>query len=310
MSPKRAIGLEVGGGRYRLERFLAEGGMGEVYQGVERSTGIPVAIKLLKAIHSADHEWCTRFQREATVAVAIDSEHVAKVLGVGKTRDQRRWIAFELLRGESLEQRLSREPRQPLTNVTWLVEHMLRGLAAAHAAGVIHRDIKPGNLFVEEHQQRLKILDFGIAKRLPTDRAVSSALTSFKTLLGTPSYMSPEQFIDPAHVDARTDLYSVGLVVFRMLTGRLPFVHRDPLQVLALKQTERLPSLTSATGFRWAKELDAWLGQMVTWEPEARFGSATAALNAWLVAREAARKCPTEPVSPEDSTYVQTAIDP
>jgi serine/threonine protein kinase len=275
------------GQRYRLERFLARGGMGEVYEAVdERSPGERVAIKVLHLEFARDAEWCGRFRREAEVATAIVSPYVARLWRAGKNREGRRWMAFELLVGESLDACLKREGRLPFAEVAWMLEHALRGLHAAHSAGVIHRDIKPGNLFVERDPRTLRVLDFGIAKRIRIGTA-SSGLTGAETTLGTPSYMSPEQLVNPGAIDARADLYSVGLVAYRALAGRLPFDARNLGAIVEAKHAGDLPSLTRVSGVTWPDAVEGWLRTATATRAEDRFATAEAARSAWSRARDA-----------------------
>jgi len=276
-------GLVVGG-RFRLLRFIAAGGMGEVHEGIDTTTQARVAIKLLHAQLAQDREWTHRFEREAQVAVAIDSKHVARTLGAGTSKQARRpWIAFEFLEGESMDVLLKQQPRPPFSDVSRIVQQMLLGLEAAHQAGVIHRDIKPANLFLEAPGGNLRILDFGIAK-VTRAGAPTSGLTRLDDSFGTPAYMSPEQLRSAKDVDPRTDLYSAGSVAFRLLTGRLPFDQKDPLAMLSMKETGGVPSLALASGVSWPPEIDAWFAHMLAHRREERFVSAFAAKDAWLSA--------------------------
>jgi serine/threonine-protein kinase len=264
--------------RFHLARFVARGGMGEVYEAHDQKRNRSLAIKLLRPELSKDPEWCARFERECKVAAAIDSPYVARLVQAGETRTGLRWIAFEFLEGESLDARLVREGRVPFAEVEWMIQHLLLGLLAAHEHGVIHRDIKPGNLFVVTSVPKLVVLDFGVAKRAGGQ---TTELTSLNAMLGTPSYMSPEQLMNSKNVDPRTDLYSVGLVVYRALGGRLPFQHREWGQMLESKLHGALPSLASASETTWPEAMEGWLRHTVAAQREDRFGSAQAALQGW-----------------------------
>ena len=285
------------GGRYHLQRFLARGGMGEVFEAHDQKRGHPVAIKLLREEFNSDAEWCARFKRESEVASAIQSPYVARVLNAGQTRSHagRQWIAFEFLTGESLHARLQQTERLPFGDVEGMVEHLLMALGSAHELGVIHRDIKPGNLFLVPVGPRLVVLDFGVAKRAVAGRH-SSGLTSVDTMLGTPSYMSPEQLVNATGVDVRTDLYSAGLVAYRALTGRLPFQHNDWAAMLESKRRGLLPSLASASGTSWPETMDGWMAHMIAARREDRFASAQAALRAWRTVSDAMRTHAAHPV--------------
>ncbi|MBV9946773.1 MAG: serine/threonine protein kinase [Myxococcales bacterium] len=291
--------------RYRVARLLAEGGMGAVYEAMDERTGERVAVKLLHPGLEDDGEWCERFRREAEVGRAIVSPHVARLLEAGKNREGRRWIAFELLDGETLEERLRRAGKLPFSDVTWVIEHALLGLGAAHRLGVVHRDVKPANLLLERARPWLRVLDFGVAKRLVPSGA---SLTSTDRTLGTPSYMSPEQFEDPRDVDARTDLYSVGLVAYRALTGRFPFQHPDVAAMHDAKRRGGVASLAGASGVTWPDALEGWVQHMVAPRRDDRFSSAQAARRAWERAcASMAEHTPLGSSIPEDDTELDPA---
>src|SRR5215472_7154803 len=162
------------GGTYRVRRLIGSGGMGEVYA-CDTKTGVKVALKVLHERAAQDPDLVARFQREAMIAAEIKSPFVANILGAGKDRNGRLWIAFERLEGEGLDERIRREQYLSFADVAPIVEDALQGLEAAHAAGVVHRDIKPANLFIErreltdkelaagEPEERTRILDFGVS---------------------------------------------------------------------------------------------------------------------------------------------------
>jgi serine/threonine protein kinase len=245
------IGLLVGD-RFRLEALIGRGSMGEVYAASDYKLDGRAAVKLLRHEFLRDEEWKARFRREAGIAQTIDSPHIARMLDAGVSKGAKRpWIAFELVEGEPLDARLRHEPMPAFSDAAWMIADLLRGLEAVHAASIIHRDIKPGNLFVERTPQRLRLLDFGIAKKVHEAAGQTSALTRMDDQLGTPAFMSPEQLRDPATVDARTDLYSVGCVAFRLLTGHLPFEADEPFG----RELSGIPSLSRASSFTWPEAL-------------------------------------------------------
>jgi serine/threonine protein kinase len=295
-------------GRYDLLRFMAAGGMGEVFEAHDQKRDCRVAIKVLREELSKDAEWCARFKRESEVAAAIHSPYVARVLNAGETRGGRRWIAFELLAGESLDARLRQSRSLPFADVGWMIEHLLMALDSAHGLGVIHRDIKPGNLFVVPVGPKLVVLDFGIAKRAVPGRR-SSGLTNVDAMLGTPSYMSPEQLVSSKGVDVRTDVYSAGLVAYRMMTGRLPFQSREWAEMLESKRRGVLPSLASASGTTWPETMEGWIAHTVAANREERFASAEAALRAWRAASDAMR-AHTSLEAPPDGDHRDTDLAP
>ena len=280
------------GGIYKIRRLIGQGGMGEVYAAEGRG-GEKVALKVLHERAAQDPDLVARFNREADIAKKIVSPFVAQILGAGKERDGRLWIAFERLVGEGLDERLRREQYLAFADVAPIVDDALQGLNAAHRAGVIHRDIKPANLFIEkrrltakeqaagEAEERTRILDFGISKMRKSSRKSEPSLTAFDATLGSFAYMAPEQVRGSARVDERADLYALGAVAFRALTGRLPFEGTNALTLIALKLDREPPSLTSTTGDEWPTSIERFLEKMMARDRERRFASASEALDTW-----------------------------
>jgi serine/threonine-protein kinase len=269
----------VVGSAYRLGELLGRGAMGEVYAAVGPS-GEAVALKFLKPAAARSAELVDRFRREAKLAAAIASPHVTRVLGSGKDRDGRLWIAFERLRGETLEQRLMRRGRVPLAEAAWVVEHVLEGLRAAHAAGVVHRDVKPANVFLDDGVEHARILDFGVAKLFEGAPGADAATTT-QEQPGTPVYMAPEQLARGGAVDPRTDLYSAAAVAFVSLTGALPFAGTTSGAILHHKLYRHALSLGEVTRFAWPEAIERWLARGLARERELRHSSATDALAEW-----------------------------
>jgi serine/threonine protein kinase len=211
---------------YRITRLLGRGGMGEVWLARDTRSPRDVAIKVLLARAALKPDLVKRFEREAEIASAINSPYVCQLIDVGQTDDDVPLLIFEYLAGESLADRLKREQYLSFTEVGPLIDDVLQGLAAAHAAGVIHRDLKPGNIFLlqarsEEDREHAKILDFGISKLARRDKG-EPTLTAFDATLGSFAYMAPEQVRGAARADERADIYAVGAVAFRSLSGRCP----------------------------------------------------------------------------------------
>jgi serine/threonine-protein kinase len=277
------------GGRYKVNHPIGQGAMGEVYA-ADGIGGEDVALKVLHAKAAQDPDLVARFQREAEIAARVHSPYVAAVLGAGKDRNGRLWIAFERLHGEGLDERLRREQYLSFADVAPIVHDALLGLDAAHDAGVIHRDIKPANLFIERlvpkpgaeggPLERTRILDFGVSKFRARGRTDSS-LTAFDATLGSFAYMAPEQVRASARVDARADVYALGAVAFRMLTGRLPFEGSNALNLIALKLEREAPSLADLTGDTWPAALEKTLARMMARDRNRRFASARDVLGAW-----------------------------
>jgi serine/threonine-protein kinase len=214
---------EVVGGKYRIVRFLASGGMGSVYEAHHTVVHRRFAVKFLHHDLALRRELLARFQREAEAAGALESEHVAAAVDFGIAADGAPYIVFEYLGGESLEHLLEREGRLPIERATHLVQQACRGIQAAHAAGIVHRDLKPHNLFVsrrEDGADLLKVLDFGVAKLEFLEK--SDAATRTGTVLGTPSYMSPEQARGEKNVDHLSDVYALGAILYELLSGKKP----------------------------------------------------------------------------------------
>ncbi len=192
-------------------------------------------------------------------------------------------LVFEHLEGESLADRLKRESYLSLSEVAHITSDVLQGLSAAHAAHVVHRDLKPGNIFLERlpsREERSKILDFGVSK-LTLRESGESTLTSFDATLGSFAYMAPEQVRGAARADERADIYSLGAVVFRALAGRLPHEGATAAILLSLKMNTPAPSLEAATGEKWPAIVERFLAKALSKAPENRFASAEEALSEW-----------------------------
>ncbi len=219
------------GGTYRVTRALGAGAMGKLYEAEHVRLARPFAIKVLHEAFADKRDALVRFEREARAAARIRSDHVVDVVDVLTAPDGRPCIAAEKLEGEDLQARLDRIGKMPIAEAVALARHACRGLAAAHAHGVIHRDLKPSNLFLcarPDGRVTLKILDFGVAKLMD-----EGELTRAGAVVGTPAYMAPEQARGSSSVDARADVYAVGAVLYRMLTGHAPYSGSDPTATLA-----------------------------------------------------------------------------
>ena len=213
--------------------------MGVVYRARDTRLGRTVAIKLLRPEAVADPDRARRFLQEAKAASALNHPHIVTVHDIGEDPARGTWIAMELVEGESLRQRLERG-RLEVNEALRIALDMARGLAAAHAAGIVHRDVKPGNVMITG-SGIVKVLDFGLAKLVSPERAAtdsvsptlsSPAATRLGVLLGTPAYMSPEQ-AEGRPVDARSDVFSFGAVLYEMLTGKRPFDGASELSLLS-----------------------------------------------------------------------------
>jgi serine/threonine-protein kinase len=279
---------EVLEGRYHLTEPLGRGGMAEVWGARDARGGREVAIKVLRKGAGPHSEIGQRMIREGEIMRSIQSPHVCAMLGSGMF-ENRLFLVFERLRGESLAGLLQREASLPFDEVGVIVDGMLEGLGDAHRAGVIHRDLTPSNVFLEHRPQLwVRLLDFGISKS--TERMPS--ITDDGGTLGSYRYMAPEQSQAAHGVDERTDIYAAGTIAFECLAGRLPFQEKEVYVVLSLKAQVDAPSLHDVTGEQWPSDLERFLRTALERDRERRFPSAFAALNAWraVVARNDAAR--------------------
>ncbi|HEX6766455.1 MAG TPA: serine/threonine-protein kinase [Polyangiaceae bacterium] len=211
------------GGKYRLIRTIGDGGMGVVYEARHEALGSPVAVKFLKAELAQTPGLAARFLREARVAANIASPHVAHVSDVDTAADGSPYLVMELLSGEPLQRLLDKQSKLGVAQAIDFALQILSGLEAAHAVSVVHRDLKPDNVFVTPGPNGpfLKLLDFGIAKVLEPSEA-QKGLTRSGVVMGTAEYMPPEQLYAASDVDPRADLYALGVMLFEMLSGKRP----------------------------------------------------------------------------------------
>jgi serine/threonine-protein kinase len=228
-------------GRYRVDAVLGTGGMGRVYRGEHTGIGRPVAIKVLHASLGRNREAAARFQREALASGRLDHPNIVGVSDFGVLDDGCLYLVMEALEGEPVGKRLEREKRIPWPEALEIVRGVLAGLRHAHDRGVVHRDIKPDNIFLarKDGEQIVKILDFGIAK-LYAGTGDDPATTRAGLTVGTPAYLSPEQAIGGESKPA-SDLYSTSVVLFEMLTGRAPYEDTDPLAMLTAHVSREPP---------------------------------------------------------------------
>ena len=253
----RALVGETLSEKWHLDELLGAGGMAAVYRATHRN-GKQAAIKLLHAELSMDASLRRRFLREGYVANAVEHEGAVKVLDDGVTEDGALYLVMELLEGMSLHTRWERMNRRFTPRETLSVAHSVLGiLVAAHAKGIVHRDIKPDNIFLTR-DKRIKLLDFGLARLRDKDPAANKkphspqdgrfdtpANTGKGELLGTPSFMAPEQALARTEeIDARTDLWSVGATMFTLLTGRAVHEANTPHEQLIMAATQHAPSIT------------------------------------------------------------------
>jgi serine/threonine-protein kinase len=250
--------------------------MGSVWEGLHITLGNRVAVKFIETDYAESDEARTRFENEARAAAKLQSKYVVQVFDYGVMPDGRPFIVMEYLAGESLDARLERVGKLGIEETTRIITQVSRALSKAHAAGIVHRDLKPENVFLvndeEEATDIAKVVDFGIAKFTDTSMGVSSS-TRTGSVLGTPFYMSPEQARGLRSVDFRSDLWSLGVITFRCLTGRYPFEGEAIGDLLVKICTAPLPVPSSYVPLPPA--FDAWFEKVMQRDPALRFSSAT-----------------------------------
>ncbi len=262
---------EVLAGKYRVEKLLGQGGMGVVVGARHVELQERVAVKLMLADES-DEEAMRRFVREARAAARLESSHVAHVSDVGSLGDGRAYLVMEYLDGQDLSQLIAIRGRLPASEAVDYVLQACEAIAEAHSLGIVHRDIKPSNLFLTRRRDRtphIKVLDFGISK-MASPSIARIPITNTSTLMGSPLYMSPEQMTSTKNVDARSDIWALGVVLYELLAAQSPFIGETLPQVCAMVMQEPpVPLLQVAPG------LHSGLAQVVNGclekKPEARF---------------------------------------
>ncbi|HEY4223853.1 MAG TPA: serine/threonine-protein kinase, partial [Myxococcota bacterium] len=233
--PKNLVGVTLLG-RYKIERPIGEGGMGAVFEATQLSLSRRVAVKVVKAVPGSgtgsDDDNIKRFERETEAIARLAHPNIVQVVDAGRAEDGTLFLAMELIDGENVRQLLRRGQRIYLTRALRIVEDVASALVAAHAAGVIHRDLKAENIMLVRaagREETAKVLDFGVAKL--TSRTEAPPVTGSGFVAGTPGFIAPEQMIGKSD-DARSDLYSIGVLLFEMLTGEGPFVSNNAMELM------------------------------------------------------------------------------
>jgi serine/threonine protein kinase len=255
-------------GRYRVSELLSRGGMGSVYRAWEPGLERHVALKLLDPARALDADERGRFRREARVTASLAHPNIVPVLGIGETAGAC-WYAMPLLPGGTLASRLAREPRLGHAEVRRILVQLADALAYAHAHGVVHRDLKAENILLDD-AGRPMLTDFGVAIVLSSDHSRAEIIKAY----GTPEYMAPEQLIGSSDCDGRQDLYALGVLGFRMLTGRFPF-EGNADRIRASHLTRGVPAVEAhAAGV--PADLAAAINRCLQRKPARRWPDATA----------------------------------
>lgn len=267
-------------GEYEIVRHLGSGAMGDVYAGRHPVIGKQVAVKVIKRPLAASSEAAERFIREARAVNRVDHANVLDVFACGRLDDGRPYLVMDLLEGESLGQRIRRDGALPAAAVLEILGPVCGALAAAHDEGVIHRDLKPDNVFLARGN-RVFVLDFGIAKMLgeATAETAPGTLTGEGVWLGTPAYMSPEQWTAEG-ASARSDIYALGAMLYEMLTGRVPYQARSVPAMMEKHFHAEVPPLTTSRGDRLPASWQEVVRRAMAKNPADRYPDARALLAA------------------------------
>ncbi len=294
--------------KYRVERLLGRGGMGAVFAAEHLLLNQRVAVKLLLGELLSSQEATARFMNEARAAAKIHGEHVARVLDIGQLPSGTPYMVMEYLDGSDLAALLRARGVLTVPEVADYALQALDALGQAHAAGIVHRDLKPANLFLAKRHDGstvIKVLDFGISKHLSPLAGTPQGMTQTRAILGSPEYMSPEQLRTPRGVDGRTDIWSLGVILYELLTGRMPFTG-EALGELFMQIMEVTPAPVRSHRADVPAAVEAIVARCLSRDPAARYqtvGELAAALlpftseqmRALLAARQSAPKVSAAP---------------
>lgn len=282
LPPDESFAGQIVSGKYKVERLVGSGGMGTVWVGEHIGLGTPVAIKFIRPQFAARADARRRFEIEARAAASVESKHAVKVFDYGLTETGLPYIVMEYLEGESLSEALIRRGPFPPQEAAEVIRQASRALIKAHAANVVHRDLKPDNIFlatnVESGEESglpyvVKLVDFGIAKMLDVEGEGAKGLkgpTQDGSVIGTPNFMSPEQLTLGGTPDPLTDIWSLGACAFAAFTARIPF-EGDVLGDIVLKVCVAPPPLPSALNPNVPAGLDAWFARACHRDPKKRY---------------------------------------
>lgn len=298
-------------GKYRLERIVAEGGMGVVVEATHVHLDQRVAVKFLSPLLAGDETCVQRFVQEARAAAQIRSEHVVRVFDVDTLSTGTPYIVMELLEGEDLNTTLERRSRLHPSEAVDFVLQACHAIAEAHSLGIVHRDLKPGNLFACQRADRqpfIKVLDFGVSKLLPSARGWRErASTGPHVVMGTPLYASPEQLYASTRVDARADIWALGIILYELVTGSPPFVG-DTLFELRTKISGSAPRPLHELRPEVSEELGAVVARCLAKDAHHRFATVGDLVEA--LAPHAPRSLVLPVIRIEEPAHTARALEP
>jgi len=273
------------GDTYRISRLIGIGGMGAIYEAAHVSAGRRVAIKMMSRELAAHPEALARFRREVKVTTELAHPNIVDVFDFGAAQTGEPYLVMEYLEGEDLEQRLEREGPIPLRTAVEIIKQVASALEVAHKEGVVHRDLKPGNVFLTQVADGgvfIKVVDFGISKVL---KAATTKLTMARAVVGTPEYMSPEQAAGRVdHVDHRSDQWALAVLGWHMLSGRLPFWKPEVSALLNQVITEEPTPLVPELARTIPREVDKVMRRALSKKREDRYPTITAFARAFEAA--------------------------
>lgn len=264
--------------RYRIESLVAKGSMGVIYKATQEAIGRTVAIKVMHGYLVNDEESMKRYHKEAKAASRLNHPNITAVYDFGVLASGQPYIVMDLLTGKALADVLQQRGQLTLGQTLMVFNQVCQALAEAHARGVVHRDVKPENIVIEEMPDGknilVKVVDFGIATFAAEGEDTIGKITKTGTVCGSPFYMSPEQ-CDAGKVDQRSDLYSLGIVLFECLTGKVPFESKDIYLVLSMQVKDPPPRLSKMrSDIEFSPEIEMFVAKSLAKDPDARYQSA------------------------------------
>lgn len=304
--------------RYRIESLVAKGSMGVIYKASQQAIGRTVAIKVMHGYLVNDEESMKRYQKEAKAASRLNHPNITTVYDFGVLASGQPYIVMDLLEGKALADILQQRGQLTLGQTLMVFNQVCQALSEAHERGVVHRDIKPENIVIDElpdgRNISVKVVDFGIATFAQEDGDDTiGKITKTGTVCGSPFYMSPEQ-CDAGKCDQRSDLYSLGIVLFECLTGKVPFESKDIYMVLSMQIKDPPPRMSKIRpDITFAPELELMVAKSLSKDPSARYQSAQEfweALSSAAAAARGGRKQPTQEFNSVDQSVARAAGRP